>query len=296
MSKVSIVVPTYRRDKTLINSLRSLAMQTYEDIEVVLVDDNADVTWNGRVSAILKELKESYPSLNIVHITNENNMRSAETRNIGIAAATGEYITFLDDDDMYLPEKVSRQVSFMKKGDYDYSITDLYLYNQNDKLIDRRIRHYIKSESCENLFRYHLMYHLTGTDTMMFKKTYLNAIGGFAPIDVGDEFYLMQRAIDGGGKFGYLPGCDVKAYVHIGDSGLSSGAGKIAGENELYEHKKSFFEKLDKKARKYIEMRHFAVLAFADVRNKKLFAFVRDMFRSFFSAPILCVKMFFFER
>ena len=69
----------------------------------------------------------------------------------------------------------------------------------------------------------------------MFKKEYLTKIGGFPPINVGDEFYLMHRAINGGGAFGYLPGCQVKAYVQTGEGGLSSGDGKIKGENALYE-------------------------------------------------------------
>lgn len=43
--------------------------------------------------------------------------------------------------------------------------------------------------------KYHLLYHMTGTDTLMFKGEYLRRIGGFPTIDVGDEFYLMEQAI-----------------------------------------------------------------------------------------------------
>ena len=177
---------------------------------------------------------------------------------------------------MYLPDKVKKQVAFMENGGYDYSITDLVLYNENGKEIDRRIRTYIKDTAVSSLRMYHLKYHMTGTDTMMFKKEYLTQIGGFAPIDMGDEFYLMQRAIEGNGKFGYLPGCEIKAYVHTGEGGgLSSGEGKIKGEKALYEYKKTFFEKLSKKDIRYIKMRHYAVLAFAEIRRGKFFlAFV----------------------
>lgn len=112
---------------------------------------------------------------------NDFNKGSAETRNIGINAANGEYITFLDDDDVYLPDKIKKQVEFMEVGEYDYSITDLILYNENDKEIDKRIRSYIKDMSSLSLMTYHLKYHMTGTDTMMFRKEYLTEIGGFAP-------------------------------------------------------------------------------------------------------------------
>ncbi|MGL5257925.1 MAG: hypothetical protein ACRC76_12925, partial [Proteocatella sp.] len=182
------------------------------------------------------------------------------------------------------------------KSGYDYSVTDLNLFNENDKLIDKRIRSYIKDTSAEALRQYNLKYHLTGTDTMMFTKEYLQKIDGFAPIDVGDEFYLMQRAIEGGGKFGYLPGCEIKAYVHTGQGGLSSGDGKIKGENALYEYKKNYFDKVDVQTRRYIRMRHYAVVAFAEIRRKKLLPFIVNAFKSFVCSPIACFKMLFLER
>ncbi len=292
MTKVSVVVATYKREESLVKALDSLAVQTYSDFEIVLVDDNGNPDWNEKVDAIVESFRQSNPQVSLQHITNNPNQGSAKTRNIGIAAATGKYVTFLDDDDVYLPPKLERQVTFMESGDLDYSVTDLFLYNEHEKLIDKRIRSYIKSTANEDLQRYHLMYHLTGTDTMMYTKEYLEKIGGFSPIDVGDEFYLMQRAIEGGGKFGYLEGCDLKAYVHTGEcGGVSSGEGKIKGENQLYEYKKSFFDKINASSRRYIRMRHYAVIAFAQVRRKHRLAFVGNALKSFACAPIQCVGL-----
>ena len=249
---VSVIVATYKRDTSLQLALESLLGQTFEQYEIIVVDDNACEEWNLKVSAIIKQAREQFPECEIKHIKNEQNQGSAKTRNIGIEAARGTYITFLDDDDVYLPLKIQNQVEFMQKGNYDYSITDLNLYNEQDKLIDQRVRSYIKNTSKDSLLKCHLKYHLTGTDAMMFRKEYLVRIGGFAPIDVGDEFYLMQRAIDGDGKFGYLAGCDIKAYVHTGEGGLSSGEGKIKGENALFEYKQKYFSQLQSKDRRYI--------------------------------------------
>lgn len=289
---VSVVVATYKRERELKNALESLALQSISNFEIVLVDDNGDAEWNKRVSAVVTEFKVKYPSVEIKYIVNSPNQGSAKTRNIGIAASSAELVTFLDDDDIYLPKKLSRQVEFMKSGGYDYSVTDLLLYNDADKLIDKRIRSYIKDTSQKELFKYHLKYHITGTDTMMFKKDYLEKIGGFAPIDVGDEFYLMQRAIEGGGKFGYLSCCDIKAYVHTGENaGVSSGEGKIKGENELFEYKKQYFSRLEPKTVRYIKSRHYAVLAFAQIRRKNYGAFVKNGFSSFFSSPVSCIKI-----
>lgn len=289
---VSVIVATYKRDNELKKALRSLAEQAYSDFEIVLVDDNGNAEWNEKVSLIVNEFRKSYPAVALQCIVNNPNQGSAKTRNIGISAARGKYITFLDDDDVYLPEKLARQVKFMQDEGCDYSVTDLYLYNENEKLIDKRIRSYIRDTSASALLSYHLKYHLTGTDTMMFRKEYLVEIGGFAPIDVGDEFYLMQRAIDGNGKFGYLPGSDIKAYVHTGENaGVSSGEGKIQGENALYEYKKSFFNRLSAPEIRYIKMRHYAVLAFAYVRMRKYFRTFKYAVMSFFTAPVSFFKM-----
>ena len=292
MSVVSVVVATYKRGTSLASALESLAKQTCLEMEIVVVDDNGSNEWSERVASIVANFRGNYPDIPLNYIVNEKNQGSAKTRNIGIDACIGKYITFLDDDDLYLPDKVKRQAEFMEKGDYDYSITDLFLYNENEKLVDKRIRSYITHTDADSLLKYHLMYHMTGTDTMMYKKEYLLQIGGFSPIDVGDEFYLMQRAINGKGKFGYLSGCDVKAYVHEGEGGLSSGDGKIKGENDLFEYKRKYFSKLTSKDVRYIKVRHYAVIAYAELRRKNYTAFLKNSVKSFFVSPAACVKIF----
>lgn len=291
MAKVSIVIATYRREKELKRALNSLGNQTHNDIEIVIVDDNAREDYNIKVAEIVKEFRAENPEISLRFIPNEINKGSAETRNIGIRAAEGVYITFLDDDDIYLPEKVKKQEEFMEKGGYDYSVTDLDLFNESDKLIRKRTRGFIKETTPEALFRYHFKHHITGTDTMMFRKEYLEKIGGFPPIDMGDEFYLMHKAIEGKGKFGYMPGCDIKAYVHENGGGLSSGDGKVDGENNLFTFKKKYFSDLDGKTIRYIKMRHYAVLTFVALKNKKIFEFFKYAVKAFFCAPIECIKM-----
>lgn len=285
MKLVSVVVATYKREAELKNALESLAKQTYPNMEIVLVDDNGNDEWNSKVSETVEVFRNRYPKIKLECIVNNSNQGSSKTRNIGIHSAHGDYITFLDDDDIYLPDKIRKQVEFMETNQCDYSITDLILYNEDDKKINRRIRSYIKETTVESLRLYHLKYHMTGTDTIMFKKEYLIQIGGFASIDVGDEFYLMQRAIEEGGKFGYLPGCDIKAYVHTGDGGLSSGDGKIKGENALYEYKKTFFNQLEVGDIRYIKMRHYAVIAYAELRRKDYVKFISNALKSFLASP-----------
>ena len=286
---VSVIIATYKRSDSLKKALDSLVYQTYKEIEVILVDDNANDEWNKVVSEIVDKYK-GY--LNILYIQNKTNKGSAVTRNIGIEKASGEYITFLDDDDLYLEKKIENQLNGMLEVDADFSVTDLELFTENDVFIEKRTRSYIEKTDKESLFKYHLMHHITGTDTMMFKKEYILKIGSFEPIDVGDEFYLMKKAIEYGGIFKYVKVCDVKAYIHSDSDGLSSGESKINGENLLYEYKKKDFANLDKKTIKYIKMRHYAVLAFAELRMKNLKKCGIYSAKGFINSPIDCINLF----
>lgn len=290
---VSVIVATYHRDEPLYKALVSIANQTYSALEVIVVDDNANEEWNNRIIEIVRRIQTIYPSISIQYICNVDNQGSAETRNIGIKVAKGEYISFLDDDDLYLPQKIEKQLIDMIDSGADYGLTDLDLYNQHGKLIDRRTRDYIKETDKDSLLRYHLMYHLTGTDTLMFRTEYLKRIGMFPRINVGDEFYLMEQAVLGGGKICYSPHCFVKAFVHEGEEeGLSIGDSKIRGENALYEEKKRHFSDLKAKDIRYIRTRHHLVLAFAFLRRKAWCSFLKHCLMAVFISPLATLKIY----
>lgn len=289
---VSVIVPTYRRSKQLFRALTSLTVQTYPNIEVIVINDNEDESWTAEVQGIIDRIIVSCPSLKICHLVNPVNMGSAETRNIGIRAASGEYITFLDDDDIYLPEKVERQLSDMISSDADYGITDLKLYNEKEELVDERRRSYILKTDRESLLRYHMMYHMTGTDTLMFRKSYLEKIDMFPPIDMGDEFYLMERAILREGVFRYSDHCFVRAYVHEEQNGgISLGESKIIGENALYAAKKKYFPRFSRADVRYIRTRHHMVIAFAQLKRKYWRSFLKHAALAMLSSPISAIRI-----
>lgn len=288
---ISVIVATYRHDEMLLRALNSLAEQTYKNFEIIVIDDNADISWNTRTENTINTFKQSFPDIKLKYIVNKVNLGSAKTRNVGIDASIGDYITFLDDDDLYLPENLEKQIENMLKTDADYGITDIDIYYENGKLCDKRIRSYIKSTKKEDLICYHLKYHLAGTGTLIFKKAYIKKIGKFGDIDFGDEFFLMLKAIENDGKFTYLPGCYVKAYMHYGEAGLSNGDSKINGENIVFAFKKKYFQYLSKNDKKYVTSRHFAVIAFAELRRKKYFKAIFNAISAFLVSPINCLKL-----
>ena len=109
---VSVVIPTYKRFDTLSRAIRSVNYQTYDKIEILVVDDNEPGdSYSCGVRKMISDL--AIPNLKLV--TQEKHINGAAARDAGILEATGEYIAFLDDDDLWLPEKIQREVEFIKK-------------------------------------------------------------------------------------------------------------------------------------------------------------------------------------
>lgn len=216
-------------------------------------------------------------------------MGSARSRNRGISLAKGNYITFLDDDDYYSSEKIEKQVTQMYNENADASVCNLILFNEDGKIIDKRCRRYLKKK--EPLLTSHLKYHITGTDTMMFKAELIREVGGFDEEDLGDEFYLMYKIIQKSQRFIHIDYDGAFAIVH-NQAGLSSGDNKIKAEEMLMEFKRKHFSSLRSKDVRYIKMRHNSVLAVAYKKNKNYKKMLKCLFKAFFISPVGMIKLY----
>ena len=285
---VSIIMPTYKRHSLLVErAVLSVLSQTYENIELVLVDDNAGeklISFRQEVEDLVKKLNSD----KVVYLQNAENLGGAGARNEGIKIAKGEYITFLDDDDMYLPEKVEKQLNYMLENGLEMSFSKLKIFNEEDKLIDVR-KHDIQCFENHYLLKYHLTKQITGTPTFMMKKYVLEQIGGFEIVPMGQEYYLMQKIILGNYKIGYFPECYIKAYRTKAEA-ISTGKNKISGEKALFRYKKQFFKELTFSEKQYVRCRHYAVMAVAYKRNKKYFRAIFNLFVAVLSSPVLAIK------
>ena len=125
MRTVSVIIPFYSGKEWLKEALESVFSQTFKDYEVILVNDGSkeDITdvltqYEGRINYFEQE-----------------NQGPASARNLGIKGATGKYIAFEDSDDIWLPEKLEKQVAFMEKLDLKWSHTGFnYWWPETGKL------------------------------------------------------------------------------------------------------------------------------------------------------------------
>jgi glycosyltransferase involved in cell wall biosynthesis len=108
--KVSVIIPTKNRQELLIRSLRSVINQTYENIEIIVVDDCSDN--EIQLAEMIGRL--DFGVVSYKYVRNKTSMGGAKSRNIGIDASEGEYVCFLDDDDEYNQGKVKRLVEYIE--------------------------------------------------------------------------------------------------------------------------------------------------------------------------------------
>ena len=104
---VSVIIPTYNRSKYIADAIQSVLNQTYKDIELIVIDDGS--TDNT------KNVLQLYIEKKVVKYIYQKNAGPAAARNRGIKASRGELIAFLDSDDLWLTDKLEKQVAIMKK-------------------------------------------------------------------------------------------------------------------------------------------------------------------------------------
>lgn len=125
MPKVSIITPAYNAAPFLKITIESVQAQTFTDWEMIIVDDcSKDDTFQIASSLAAQDYR-------IKVLQNNKNSGVAITRNKALDIAVGEYIAFLDSDDLWLPQKLEKQIGFMDTGQYVLSYTNYQKFNSD---------------------------------------------------------------------------------------------------------------------------------------------------------------------
>nr|WP_319540935.1 glycosyltransferase family 2 protein [uncultured Methanospirillum sp.] len=125
---VSVIIPTYNRPKLLEKAVESALTQTYQNVEIIIVDDGST---DRDVPPLLDELQK----MNKIHIIRKENAYLGAARNAGVQAAKGEYIVFLDDDNALFPEFVERCLQILNKEDSDCVLPAMQRFSLSDPSI-----------------------------------------------------------------------------------------------------------------------------------------------------------------
>lgn len=166
---VSVVIPSYNREKRIIKTLESVLKQSYKNYEIIIIDDNSsDNTY---------EVLKPYISEKILYYKNEKNYGGAKSRNIGVEKSKGSIIAFLDSDDEWEIDKLKNQVDmFIKNKDIAmiYTKYTLIAENTGESFLfneKKRLNEDFKAMLCNN--------YIGTTSTICIKKDAFLQIGGF---------------------------------------------------------------------------------------------------------------------
>lgn len=164
---VSIIMPCYNSAETLEESIESVLAQTYSNFELILVDD-------GSIDQTLEIINRYLVyDKRVRFFRTKCNSGAAVARNIAIENANGTFIAFLDSDDVWMPEKLEKQILFMVTNDLYFTYSNYYV-NKNNKIISYKPR---DSVSYNNL----LVDNCIGCLTVVYNCKKLGKV--FMPLD-----------------------------------------------------------------------------------------------------------------
>lgn len=289
MDKVSVVITTYKREySTIKRAIDSVIAQTYRNIEIAVVDDNAD---NSQLSNEIQESVLEYGE-KVKYLTYEGNKGACFARNFGADYLTGKYVAFLDDDDVWHPNKIEKQVEVMESGDYSMvSCHSNYVVTDKDGNFVKQFPHIVikKCDDCmENRVTDKGIVHgivslkqllerniIGGCSFPLLKREVFEKSGKFRVGLPSAQDYDLWLRMSQLGKIGYVDEALLDYYIHQSERITHNVQGKI----QSYELLVSDYSQLAEDSAQFISMKYFYLARFCFGR----FAF-KEGFRYSFKA------------
>lgn len=167
MPEVSVVIPAYNKATTIIAAVQSVLRQTFSDLEIVVIDDGSTDDTADRLGEIG----------NRVRYVRQDRAGVSAARNRGIKEAGGEFVAFLDGDDLWLPTKLERQLEVLDHEPQIHAVQcSAYLVDNNLEVVEARRC----SPSEDSLLDFLFFRNLPGFgSTLLARRECIKALGGF---------------------------------------------------------------------------------------------------------------------
>lgn len=229
---VSIIIPAYNAARYVKGAVDSALAQTYPNVEVIVVDDGS--TDNTA------EILSPYAAAGKIKYVKQENKGLAGARNAGIRVSRGAYVALLDSDDLFLPEKISRQAAALESHpDFGVCYCDLIHFADSQK--GRRFYHHRYKYPSGDIFPDLLQAQLVNPLAVMLRRSVLDAHGLFdESLRRSEDWEMWLRLSRAGVKFYYLG--EPLAQYRIGQGGANLSS--LKSEPEMKEKNLEIFEKL----------------------------------------------------
>lgn len=201
---VSIIMPNYNTVKYIEESVLSVLNQTYKEFELIIVDDDSD----DESVNLIKNMADSRIKLFCLN----RNKGAANARNVAIENASGHYIAFMDSDDIWAPEKLDKQIKFMRNNDVSFLAT----YYDYVDFKGRNLNRVIKGKLVRNYWQ--LLKDCPGNSTIIYDAELLGKT--YVPIIKRRNDYLMWLKVIKKAKLIYvIP--EVLVHYRVREGSLS---------------------------------------------------------------------------
>jgi glycosyltransferase involved in cell wall biosynthesis len=122
--RVSVIIPTYNRARLIGETIESVIRQTHQNLELIIIDDGStDETW---------QVIRSFSDSRITYFKTNHSGSFGVVRNLGIQKSTGDFIAFLDSDDIWEKGKIEKQLSILREGKYAFCFTHIRLFGETN--------------------------------------------------------------------------------------------------------------------------------------------------------------------
>lgn len=222
---VSVVIPTYNREKTLARSIESVLNQTYKNFEIIVVDDNSIDSSNEIMNRYMQE------NSNIKYIKHNRNKGGSAARNTGAKAASGKYLSFLDSDDEWIENKLELDISTIINKTADMVYSDMDVIDVKTQIMTKH-----KHLPCKDMYLGLLSRNIIGgTSVITIKKSVFEEINGFdenLPSCQDWDFYIKVAYMH---KILKIDKSLLKYYVH--SESISGNINNAISGNEIMTEK-----------------------------------------------------------
>ena len=264
--KVSVIIPAYNIAAYIAETLDSALAQSFTDYEILVINDGSPDT-----SHFEKVLE---PYLDKVIYLKINNIGAGAARNVGIERAHGELIAFLDGDDVWLPDFLASQVSFLESNQYDLVYADALLFGGS--VYDGRT--FMQDAPSDGIADFESLLdmrcNIITSGTVARKKNIIEA-GLFETEKVrAHDFVLWLRIAKNGGRIGFQRKVLLKYRVRI-DSLSGNSMQRVQREIDVY-HRIRKLIKLDAKQTEMVEKQLFRLNAEMEIERGKSLLLQKD--------------------
>ena len=183
MRLVSVIIPYFNKREYIEETIQSVLSQSYENLEIILIYDDE----NQRDLSFIKKIQQFDKRINL--FINQKSLGAGESRNFGIEKAKGEYVAFLDADDIWKKSKLKKQIDFMISQRALISHTSYEVINESGKVLNVR-----KAKDYDNYNS--LLYSCDiGLSTVIVKKELLKDDIVFPNLRTKEDFVLWLKIL-----------------------------------------------------------------------------------------------------